>query len=98
MQWNISGTDVTQLPTALTDQVKDHEQQCSNKTSNGIRLEVVFYHLQDVSLPEHVLPNPRAHDECGLMAAEIPTIAVCHVSGNGGQFAKSLLVTSQQGE
>ena len=68
--------------------MKDHEQQCSNKTSNGIRLEVVFYHLQDVSLPEHVLPNPRAHDECGLMAAEIQTTAVCHVSGNGGQFAK----------
>ena len=97
MQWNISGTDVTQLPTAWTDQVKDHEQQSSNKTSDGIRLEVVLYHLQDVSLPEHVLPNPRAHDECGLMAAEIPTTAVCHVSGNGGQFAKDCWYQANKG-
>ena len=51
MQWNVSGTDVTQLPTAWTDQVKDHEQQSSNKTSDWIRLEVVlYYHLHKMSL------------------------------------------------
>ena len=43
VEWNISGTVVTQLLTAWKDQVKDYEQQSSNKTSDGIRLEVVLY-------------------------------------------------------
>ena len=38
MKWNIPGTDVTQLLTVWTDQVKDKEQQNSNKTFGGFRI------------------------------------------------------------
>ena len=72
MKWNIPGTDVTQLLTVWTDQVKDYEQQSSNKTFGGFRSSW----------------NPRTHDECDLMAAEIQAAAVCQVCGERGQSAK----------
>ena len=71
-KWNIPGTDVTQLLTVWTDQMKDYEQQNSNRTFGGFRSSW----------------NPRAHDECGLMAAELQTESVYHVSGKRGQSAK----------
>ena len=59
----IHGTDVTQLPTVWTDQVKDKQQQNINKTSGECRSSW----------------NPKTHDECDLMAAEIQAAAVCQV-------------------
>ena len=53
MKWNIPGTDVTQLLTVWTDQVKDYGQQNSNKTFGGFRSSW----------------NPRTHDEQQLSAA-----------------------------
>ena len=72
MKWNIPGTDVTQLLTVWTDQVKDYEQQNCNKTFGGFRTSW----------------NPRTHDEYDLMAAEIQAAAVCQVCGERGQSAK----------
>ena len=69
---NIPGTDVTQLLTVRTDEVKDHEQQNSNKTFGGFRSSW----------------NPRTHDDCDLVAAEIQAAAVCQVYGKRGQSAK----------
>ena len=37
MEWNIPDTDATQLLTVWVDQVKDYEQQYSNKTFGGFR-------------------------------------------------------------
>ena len=82
MKWNIPGTDVTQLLTVWTGQVKDFEQQNSNKTFGGFRSSW----------------NPRAHDECGLMAAEIQTVSVCHVSGKRRQSAKDYWYQANKGE
>ena len=67
----IPGTDVTLLLTVRTDQVTDYEQQNSNKTSCECRSGW----------------NPRTHDECDLMAAEIQAAAVCQVCGERGQSA-----------
>ena len=72
MEWSIPGTDATQLLTVWTDQVKDHEQQYSNKTFGGFRSSC----------------NSRTHDERDLMAAEIQAAAVCQVCGERGQCAK----------
>ena len=72
MEWNIPGSDATQLPTVWTDQVKDYKQQNSNKTLGECRSSW----------------NPRTHDECGLVAAEIQAAVVCQVCGERGQSAK----------
>ena len=72
MTWYIPGTDVTQLLTVWTDQVKDYKQQNSNITFGECRRSW----------------NPRTHDECDLMAAEIQAAAVCQVCGERGQSAK----------
>ena len=72
IKWNIPGTDVTQLQTVWTDQVKDYKQQNSNKTFGECRSSW----------------NPRTHDECDLMATEIQAAAVCQVCGERGQSAK----------
>ena len=72
MEWSIPGTDATQLLTVWTDQVKDYEQQYSNKTVGGVRSSC----------------NSRTHDERDLMAAEIQAAAVCQVRGERGQSAK----------
>ena len=71
-KWNILGTDVTQLLTVWTDQLKDCKQQNSNKTFGECRSSW----------------NPRKHDECDPMAAEIQAAAVCQVCGKRGQSAK----------
>ena len=55
MEWNITDT-----ADSLADQVKDCEQQYSNKTFGGFSSSY----------------DPRTHDECDLMAAEIQA-AVC---------------------
>ena len=60
MEWNIPGTDATQLLTVWADQVKVYEQQDSNKTFGGFRSGC----------------NPKTHDECDLMAAEIEAVSV----------------------
>ena len=72
LKWNILSTDVTQLLTVWTDEVKDYEQQNSNKTFGGFSGSW----------------NPRTHDECDLMAAEIQAAAVFQVCGERGQSAK----------
>ena len=72
MEWNIPDTDATQLLTVWTDQVKDCEQQYSNKTFGGFRSSW----------------DPRTHDECDLMAAEIQAAAVCQVCGLREQSEK----------
>ena len=72
MKWDIPGIDVTELLKVWTDQVKDCEQQNSNKTLGGFRSSC----------------NPRTHDVCDLMAAEIQAAAVCQVCGERGQSAK----------
>ena len=56
----ITDTNATQLLTVWADQVKDCEQQYSNKTFGGFRSSC----------------DPRTHDECDLIAAEIQA-AVC---------------------
>ena len=81
LKWNIPGTDVTQLLTVWTDQVKDYKQQKSNKTFGECRSSW----------------NPRVHDECGLMAAEIQTVSVSHVSGKRGQSAKDYWYQTNKG-
>ena len=60
MKCYIHSTDVTQLLTVRTDQVTDYEQQNSNKTFGECTSGW----------------NPRTHDECDLMAAEIQA-ALC---------------------
>ena len=72
MERNIPGTDAAHLLTVSTDQVKHYEQQYSNKTFGGFRSGC----------------NPRTHDECDLMAAEISAAAICQVCGMRGQSAK----------
>ena len=72
MEWNIPDTDATQLLTVWTDQVKDYEQQYSNKTFGGFRSSC------DIG----------THDECDLMAAEIQAAAVCQVCGLREQSEK----------
>ena len=78
----IPGTDVTQLLTVWTDQVKDHKQQNSNKTLGECRSGW----------------NPRTHDECDRMPAEIQAAAVCQVCGERGQSAKDYWYQNQQGK
>ena len=78
----IPGTDVTQVLTVWTDQVKYYEQQNSNKTFGECRSGW----------------NPRTHDECDLMAAEIQAAAVCQVCGERGQSAKDYWYQANQGE
>ena len=74
----ITDTNATQLLTVWADQVKDCEQQYSNKTFGGFRSSC----------------DPRTHDECDLIAAEIQA-AVC---GLREQSEKRLLVSRHQGE
>ena len=64
-----------------TDQVKDCKQQNSNKTFGECRSGW----------------NPRKHDECDLMAAEIKAAAVCQVCGERGQSAKDYLCQANKG-
>ena len=68
LEWNITSTDVTQLLTLRTDEVKDYEQQKGNKTFGGFRSSW----------------NPRTRDDCDLVAAEIQAAAVCQVYGKRG--------------
>ena len=82
LKWNIPGTDVTQLLTVWTDQVKDYKQQKSNKTFGECRSSW----------------NPRVHDECGLMAAEIQTVSVLSCERKERTVCKRLLVSNQQGK
>ena len=77
----IPGTDVTQLLTVWTDQVKNYRQQNSNKTFGECRSSW----------------NPRTHDECDLMAAEIHAAAVCQVCGERGQSAKDYWYQANNG-
>ena len=79
--WYISGTDVTQLLTVWTDQVKDYKQQNSNKTFGECRSSW----------------NPRTHDEWGLMVAEIQAAAVCQVCSEREQSAKDYWYQANQG-
>ena len=81
MKWNIPGTDVTLLLTVWAHQVKDYEQQNSNKTFGGFRSSC----------------DPRTHDECDLMAAEIQAAAVCQVCGERGQSAKDYRYQTNKG-
>ena len=81
IKWNIPGTDVTQLLTVWTDQVKDYKQQNSNKTFGECRSSW----------------NPRTHDECDLMAAEIQAAAICQVCGESGQSAKDKWYQANKG-
>ena len=81
IKWNILGTDVTQLLTVWTDQVKDYKQQNSNKTSGKCRSSW----------------NPTTHDEFDLMAAETQAAAVCQVCGGSGQSAKDYWYQANKG-
>ena len=78
----IPGTDVTQLLTVWTDQVKDYKQQNSNKTFGECRSGW----------------NPRTHDECDLMAAEIQAASCLSGVRRERTVCKRLLVSSQQGK
>ena len=81
MTCHIPGTDVTQLLTIWTDQVKDYKQHNSNKTFGECRSGW----------------NPRTHDECDLMAAAIQAAAVCQVCGERGQSAKDYWCQANKG-
>ena len=72
IKFNIPGTDVTQLLTVWTDQVKDYKNQNSNKTFGECRSSW----------------NPTTHDECDMMATEMQAAAICQVCGERGQSAK----------
>ena len=69
IKWNILGTDVTQLLTVWTDQVKDYKQQNSNKTFGECRSSW----------------NSRTNDECDLVAAEIQVCQVCGERGQSAK-------------
>ena len=81
IKWNILGTDVTQVLTVWTDQVKDYKHQNSNKTSGKCRSSW----------------NPTTHDECDLMGAEIQAADVCQVCGERGQSAKDYWYQANKG-
>ena len=79
----ILGSDVPQLLTALENQVQGYEQQSGDKIPDAIKLGVVFHHLPDASLREHLLLNSRVCDTYALMAAEIRTVAVARTTWSG---------------
>ena len=81
VEWNIPGTDATQSLTVWTDQVKDCEQQNSNKTFGGFRSSC----------------NPRTHDECDLMAAEIQAAVGCQVCAREDSPQKTVGITPSRG-
>ena len=79
-QWDIPGSDVTQLLTAWEKQVQDHKQQSGDKISGATKLGVVLHHLPDTSVREHLLLNSRVYDTFALMAAEVRAVVMARTT------------------
>ena len=82
-EWDIPGSDVTQLSAAWEKQAQDYEQQSGDKISGAIKLGVVLHHLPDASLREHLLLNSRVYDTYALMSAEVRAVATAKTTWSG---------------